>query len=68
MDGPKTIEDHAKDAGTPDWLFNSTKAYHGWAQGKEISRADFDSAVKQAEKASTASLKDDDGNDTTGRV
>lgn len=54
MDEHKTAEQHAKDAGTPDWLFNSTRAYFGWPVGKELSRADFDACVDEAGGASTA--------------
>lgn len=64
----KTFEQHAEEAKTPDWLVASTRAYHGWAIGKELSRADFDAAVDEAAGASTASLKDDKGHDTSGRL
>ena len=63
-----TAEQHAVDAETPDWLFASTKAYHGWPVGKELSRADYDAAVDKAANCSTASLKDASGKDTSGLI
>lgn len=66
--GVATIEEHAKAKGTPDWLLASTKAYHGWASGKELSAAEYEAAVDVAENCSTASLKDADGNDTSGAL
>ncbi len=61
-----TAEQHAEAAGTPDWLLASTRAYHGWALGKEMSRAQYDAAVEKAANCSTGSLKDKDGKDVTG--
>ncbi len=52
----KTIEEHATDANTPDWLFASTKAFKGWAVGKEVSRADYDAAVEECGGAKTGSI------------
>lgn len=62
------IEEHAADRKTPDWLFASTKAFHGWAIGKEVSAADYDAAVEAATNCKTGSLKDDKGNDSSGHV
>ena len=63
-----TIEQHAEDAGTPDWLLASTKAYHRWPVGKELSRVEYDAAVDKAANCSTGSLKDAQGRDTSGRI
>lgn len=61
------IESHAKNRGTPDWLFASTKAYHGWPQGKEVSAADYDQAVDAAANCGTGPLLDEKGHPTSGR-
>lgn len=63
-----TIEEHAKARKTPDWLLASTKAFHGWAEGKEVSGADFDAAVDAAANCRTGSLKNPDGSDSSGRL
>lgn len=52
----KTIEQHAVDALTPDWLFASVKAYKGWPVGKEVSRADFDAAVDECAGCKTGNI------------
>jgi hypothetical protein len=55
MESPKTLEQHAADAKTPDWLLASAKAYHGWHAGQEISRAEYDAAVAEAAECRTVS-------------
>jgi hypothetical protein len=66
--GIAAIEKHAEEAGTPGWLFASTKAYHAWPVGKELTRQEYDAAVDKAANCSTTSLKDAEGKDTSGFV
>lgn len=43
----KTIEQHAAEKNTPDWLFAAAKAAHKWGQGKELDDAAYDAAVER---------------------
>lgn len=43
---PVTIEQHAKNAGTPKWAFEAAKTKHGWIHGQEMSRQAFDSGIR----------------------
>lgn len=49
--GVVTAEQHAEELKTPDWLFASTKAYHRWPHGKEVTRAEYEAAVEKANGA-----------------
>ena len=42
---PATVEEHAKAAGTPAWLFAAARAYHRWAIGAELSAEEFQKAI-----------------------
>lgn len=46
----RPIEDWAKELGTPAWLFAATKAKHRWPEGKVVTRAEYEAAVKAAMK------------------
>ncbi len=47
--GPKlAIERHAESLKTPEWLFRAAKAMRRWAQGAEVTEADFKQAVVAA--------------------
>jgi hypothetical protein len=43
----KTFEQHAADAKTAPWLVAATKAYFDVAQGREMTRADYDAKVAE---------------------
>jgi hypothetical protein len=43
----KPFEQHASDAKTPAWLVAATKAYFDLAQGREMTRADYDAKVAE---------------------
>jgi ferric-dicitrate binding protein FerR (iron transport regulator) len=48
----KPFEEWAKGKGTDVAMLAAAIAMHGWAQGKEVSEADFDAAVGKASSAS----------------
>lgn len=41
-----SIEQHAKECKTPDWLFNAVKVHMGWAKGYECSREEYEAACE----------------------
>ncbi len=44
----RPIEKHRDAKKTPEWLFRAAKAQRHWAQGAEVTEADFDLALKEA--------------------
>ena len=47
-DSLKSIEAWAAELGTQDWNFAAAKAIRKWGMGKEVSKAEFETAVFQA--------------------
>ncbi len=47
-DGKQTIEHWQTVCGTPDWLWAGMKLGKGWPIGKEVTREEYDAAVKWA--------------------
>ncbi len=45
MDETKTVEQHAKEQKTADWLFAAAKAYHRWAIGAEMTLDEYKAAL-----------------------
>lgn len=44
----RTVEEWAKEAGTPDWLFAGAKCGNRWPLGKTMTRAEYDAAIDRA--------------------
>jgi len=42
---PQAVENHARAAGTDPVHFAAARAFHRWALGQEMSRAQYDAAV-----------------------
>ena len=47
MHETKTIEEHAKEHKTAEWLFKATKVGELWAQGAEITEDEYLEAVEK---------------------
>lgn len=48
MDEMKTYEQWTEAKSPPRWLAAAARALRGWAVGKEVTEAEFDSAVQAA--------------------
>lgn len=44
----KPVESWARELGTEDWLFAAAKMHARWPTGREVTRSEFDAAVKAA--------------------